>query len=71
MSNPVYSQDRVSSKIETVVEELQKLKELRETSGTLDKAVIVSQWTSMLGIVKKHIVKLGMKCVEINGRMGR
>ena len=33
----------------------------------MDKAVIVSQWTSMLDIVKSHVVAMGMKCVEING----
>ena len=36
---------RESSKIVTVVKELQKLKKKRENSGVMEKAVIVSQWT--------------------------
>lgn len=68
MSNPVYNQSRESSKILTVVKELRRLKDLCKDSGTMDKAVIVSQWTSMLDIVKKHVDKMGMKSVEINGK---
>ena len=35
----------------------------------MEKAVIVSQWTSMLHIVKDHIKTLGMKVAEINGQV--
>ena len=31
--------------------------------------MIVSQWTSMLNIIKKHVERLGMKCAEINGQV--
>ena len=34
----------------------------------LEKVVVVSQWTSMLNIVKKHLQKINMKFAEINGR---
>ena len=33
----------------------------------MEKAVIVSQWTSMLDIVKVHVQRLGLKCSAING----
>ena len=33
----------------------------------MEKAVIVSQWTSMLEIVKTHVERLGLKCSAING----
>ena len=35
----------------------------------VEKAIIVSQWTSMLEIVKTHIRKLGLKVAEINGHV--
>ena len=51
-----------------VVEELRKIREKNESSGTLEKAVVVSQWTSMLEIVRLHVEKqVGLKCAEING----
>ena len=33
----------------------------------MEKAVIVSQWTSMLDIVKGHVEKIGLRCSAING----
>merc|ERR1711994_969483 len=57
-SNPIFQEDKASSKIKTVVEEIEKLKELH-------KAVIVSQWTSMLEVVKIHVKNLGLKIAEI------
>ena len=33
----------------------------------MEKVVVVSQWTSMLNIVKKHLQKIDMKFAEING----
>jgi SNF2 family DNA or RNA helicase len=38
-----------------------------QESGEMEKAVIVSQWTSMLDIMKSHVEKIGMKCSAING----
>lgn len=67
LNNPVFKQDRESSKIIRVVEELSKLKERHEKTGIMEKAVIVSQWTSMLEIVKDHIESIGLRTCEING----
>ena len=68
-SNPVFATDSTSTKINMVVEELNILKEKKITEGVVEKVVIVSQWTSMLGIIKAHVTKLGMKCTEINGQV--
>ena len=68
-SNPVFSTDSCSSKIKTVMEELTILKKKKVEEGITEKAVIVSQWTSMLHIVKAHIKTLGMKVAEINGQV--
>ncbi len=58
-----------SSKISKVEEELRLLRQCHEDSGVLEKAVVVSQWTSMLDIVKRHVEKIGLRCVEINWRI--
>ena len=34
-----------------------------------EKAIVVSQWTSMLDVVKVHIENLGLKIAEINGKI--
>ena len=68
-SNPVFATDSTSTKINMVVDELNILKEKKATEGVVEKVVIVSQWTSMLGIIKAHVTKLGMKCAEINGQV--
>merc|ERR1712058_124920 len=44
-------------------------KEKKKNEGITEKAVIVSQWTSMLGIIKAHVTKLGIKVTEINGQV--
>ena len=69
MSNPVFKEREPSSKIKMVIEELTNLQKLHEENGDepFEKAVIVSQWTSMLNIIKKHVQKLGLKVAEING----
>ena len=67
--NPVFATDSTSSKINTVIEELTILKEKKREEGVVEKAVIVSQWTSMLGIIKAHVTRLGMRCAEINGQV--
>ena len=69
-SNPIFQEDEPSSKIKTVVEELEKLKELYKSdkSKNFEKAIIVSQWTSMLDVVKVHVKNLGLKIAEINGK---
>jgi len=68
-SNPVFATDSTSSKINTVVEELKLLQEKKIKEGVVEKAVIVSQWTSMLNILKVHLKALGIKCAEINGQV--
>lgn len=69
ISNPVFREHRESSKIEKVVTELKKLKAKHRETGIMEKAVIVSQWTSMLEIIKSHVDKVGMKCTAINGKV--
>ena len=65
----------MSSKIERVIEELSKIKQKGKTnrkgepdpSGSREKAVIVSQWTSMLKIVYEHLLDCGLKALMIDG----
>ena len=38
-------------------------------TSQLEKVVIVSQWTSMLEIVKIHIKEMGLKLTEIHGKV--
>ena len=42
-------------------------KDKRDDGQDMEKVVVVSQWTSMLLIVKKHLQKLKLKFSEING----
>ena len=44
------------------------MRSLKEKEG-YEKAVVVSQWTSMLDIVAVHLKTMGMRCAEINGEM--
>lgn len=67
VANPVFKDKRASSKIVTVTQELLKLKTKLEDNRVMEKAVIVSQWTSMLKIMKSHVQELGFKVAEING----
>ena len=69
-SNPVFQKEVASSKIKTVIKELQRLKMLHEKDKTIpfEKAIVVSQWTSMLDVVKVHIENIGLKIAEINGK---
>ena len=70
MSNPIFQEKEASSKITTVVGELKKLKKLYDEDKTkpFEKAIVVSQWTSMLNVVKVHVSNLGLKIAEINGK---
>lgn len=69
IKNEVFNQEKPSSKIETVVRELRKLKDIAEETGSHEKAVVVSQWTSMLEIIKVHIKKEGLHMTEIHGQV--
>ena len=59
LSNPVFKEERPSSKINIVIEKISDLKKKQRETGVIEKTVIVSQWTSMLNIMKKHIQELG------------
>ena len=52
-------------------QELKAIKDKQDDSpdDEMEKVVVVSQWTSMLNIVKKHLQKLGLKFSEINGQI--
>jgi len=69
LSNPVFEDKRISSKIQTVIKELKELKIKGKETGVMEKTVIVSQWTSMLYIVKVHVEAIGLRCAEINGHV--
>ena len=69
MDNPVFSETNISTKIKVVLEELQNLVVKRQEEGVLEKAIIVSQWTSMLEIVKQHMKPMGIKVCEITGKV--
>nr|XP_045587000.1 transcription termination factor 2-like [Procambarus clarkii] len=65
MDNPVFQQTKVSSKIMQLIEELEKIRSLE----TVEKSVIVSQWTSMLDIVRDHLENVGIQCCTISGKV--
>jgi len=75
LSNPVFDPDTVSSKILCIIEELVRIKEKGRTNkkgepdpnGFREKAVIVSQWSSMLRVVESHLQHHGMKTLLIDG----
>eukprot|EP00095_Tigriopus_kingsejongensis_P001924 maker-scaffold246_size239296-snap-gene-0.19 protein:Tk01924 transcript:maker-scaffold246_size239296-snap-gene-0.19-mRNA-1 annotation:"transcription termination factor 2" len=69
LKNPVFKPERESSKILKVLSELRILKERFDETREMEKAVIVSQWTSMLAIVREHIHSMGLKTCEINGKV--
>lgn len=51
--------------IEKIIEELSRLRD----KGTREKSVIVSQWTSMLEVVEKHLENVGIRCLTISGQV--
>jgi transcription termination factor 2 len=67
LGNPVFKDKRASSKITTILDQLVALKKKQTVTGIMEKAVIVSQWTSMLNIMRTHVKELGFKVAEING----
>ena len=69
MDNPVFIPTNISTKIKVVLEELQKLVVKRRDEGVVEKAIIVSQWTAMLQIVKQHMKPMGIKVCEITGQV--
>jgi len=67
--NPVFDKKRRSSKTETVLAELEVLQRKRAEKGIIEKAVVVSQWKSMLDVLKFHIQEIGLRCTEIHGQV--
>jgi len=63
LKNPVFHASHVSSKMKKVLEIID---EIRETN---DKAVVVSQWTSMLDIVAVHLKERKLRYLEITGKV--
>ena len=65
LDNPVFKEKRPSSKINIVLEKLLELRQKKDKTGNMEKAVVVSQWTSMLIIMKKHVEELGTGTIYI------
>ncbi|KAH8385617.1 hypothetical protein KR200_003580, partial [Drosophila serrata] len=62
-SNPVFNLTRPSSKMIKVMDILKNtILKSRD-----DKAILVSQWTSMLDILRGHLDKAGMQTLSLNG----
>ncbi|XP_017473282.1 PREDICTED: transcription termination factor 2 [Rhagoletis zephyria] len=61
-NNPVFNINRPSSKIKKVLEILKEHVLNRD-----DKAIIVSQWTSVLNILKTHLQQQGIRTLSLNG----
>lgn len=63
LGNPIFDQMKMSSKMRTVIEEVQRVTALKQ------KVVIVSQWTSMLDLFELHFKKLRIRCHTIAGNV--
>ncbi|XP_053689376.1 transcription termination factor 2 [Sabethes cyaneus] len=63
-SNPVFDLARLSSKIAKVLDLLEE----KILSGN-DKAVVVSQWSSVLDIVAQHLSTKGVRFVSLTGKV--
>uniref|UniRef100_A0A182J602 Transcription termination factor 2 n=1 Tax=Anopheles atroparvus TaxID=41427 RepID=A0A182J602_ANOAO len=63
-SNPVFRLERSSSKIEKVMQLLED-----KIFNTDDKAIIVSQWTSMLEILGRHLSQRNIGYVSLTGKV--
>lgn len=62
--NPVFDFDKPSSKIQKLMIVIEE-----KILNTNDKAVIVSQWTSFLDIVRQHLRQKRIFCCELNGKV--
>ncbi|XP_062519488.1 transcription termination factor 2-like [Corticium candelabrum] len=60
-----FSEKFASTKIRCLIDELHQIC----TADQFSKSVVVSQWTSMLGIVETHLTAAGMRCAMIKGSM--
>ncbi|XP_053613826.1 transcription termination factor 2-like isoform X2 [Plodia interpunctella] len=62
--DPVFDLSRLSSKIRAVMDCLHKI-----LANKGDKAVVVSQWTSVLGLVERELTKERVKSVTLSGKV--
>lgn len=62
-SNPIFDRENVSSKMKYIIGEIQKV----VTQG--HKAVVVSQWTSMLEVFDQHFRRLNIRTHLIAGNV--
>ena len=63
-SNPIFRIERPSSKIEKTMQLLEE-----KIFHTDDKAIIVSQWTSMLDILATHLSERNVPFVSLTGKV--
>ncbi|XP_050353997.1 transcription termination factor 2 isoform X2 [Nymphalis io] len=64
-NNPVFDLQRRSTKIRAVMECLQE----KVFSNKGEKAVVVSQWTSVLSLVERELRAANVRCVTLSGRV--
>ena len=69
LENPVFNMNRESTKITIIVEEIRRLVKKKEEEGIMEKIIVVSQWTSMLKLIKAHLSKIKIKVAEISGKI--
>ena len=69
LENPVFNMNQESTKITIIVEEISRLVKKKEEEGIMEKIIVVSQWTSMLELIKAHLSKLKIKVAEISGKI--
>ena len=69
LENPVFNMNRESTKITIIVEEIRRLVKKKEEEGIMEKIIVVSQWTSMLELIKAHLSKIKIKVAEISGKI--
>ncbi|KAI9558938.1 Transcription termition factor 2 [Daphnia sinensis] len=60
-TNPIFDRENLSSKMKYIIDEVQKV------VAQDQKAVVVSQWTSMLELFAQHFRKLRIRCHLIAG----
>lgn len=60
--NPVFAEDRISSKVQCMLRTLQE-----KVLCTGDKAIIVSQWTSMLNVICSILKEQKINCCLLTG----
>ena len=69
MENPVFDLKNESTKIKIIMDEIGRLVQKKEEEGVVEKVILVSQWRSMLDVIKEHLSKLRIKHVEISGKI--